>query len=788
MKEAATKFASEDPECPVQEVFMWVDAALAELMRVPGWSPDQLLFGRQLRPLDSEMLGNVAQHSEETIEGSAAEKGMQRRLLARKCILGAQASRKLRIAQLAASRPFRDWVAGEVACFWREAGTSEKGAGARTKTSKGGFVGPALVLGQTERPDGRGSRKRVVWLIHNKELLAVSPQQLRPATSSEKEYFYLARDGAASGAGTLDLEQLVKDHGQYQDLTQQRPPNAEELAEDEEMQDTYTEAAPVHPMVEPRAEPAADVPATEPARPEPAEPEVPVPMDAEAAPEPDTHQGENIEVPTAAAPNPYNVLDDVPQQMKRSASSSEPLSSAKRVRTGDVVAAMATLEDEVTYAYMQFELRDTDLKKFTRDPHGFMNQVMKKKGRTEVSMRKLDDKTRAEMKKSMWAENDNWMVNKVCEPCYRAEAGGQTMRMRWVLDIKDDGKCKARLVVLGFEDKDLGLLKTQAPTCSRRARNLLNQFVANRGWRLRKGDVKAAFLQGKQTQAARNVCVEPTPELREYLNLGEDQIVRLLKAVYGLCNAPLEWFLCIDEWFKSHGWRAVELEPCLWMLYDVTGKCVGIAAIHVDDLLVAGLEDARDSLFTKTMAELKRDFKWGSWEDTTFIQCGVRYTQFEDGSLACTFVEAAMKVELIDGRFASKAFKGRHGELQTACRAALGSLQFLASQGMFWLSAAVSILQSEVPTATDATVRSINKEIRKAHETAHLPIMWRPQNNTVFATWSDGALKQRANGGAQNGYLVCTADESFLTGERGAVSVISHASGKAKRAVRSTLR
>ena len=127
------------------------------------------------------------------------------------------------------------------------------------------------------------------------------------------------------------------------------------------------------------------------------------------------------------------------------------------------------------------------------------------------------------MKKAMWLECNNWFENKVCEPARRSDATGPLMKCRWILTIKDCGKCKARVVVLGFQDKDLGALKTQAPTCSRRARNLFNQLVANKNFRLRKGDVKAAFLQGGSTQKVRNVLIEPTPELREKYGLGDDE-------------------------------------------------------------------------------------------------------------------------------------------------------------------------------------------------------------------------------------------------------------------------
>ena len=54
---------------------------------------------------------------------------------------------------------------------------------------------------------------------------------------------------------------------------------------------------------------------------------------------------------------------------------------------------------------------------------------------------------------------------------------------------------RARLVALGFEDPDLEHLDKSAPTCSRRARNAFMGLAAAKGWRVRKGDVRAAFSQ-----------------------------------------------------------------------------------------------------------------------------------------------------------------------------------------------------------------------------------------------------------------------------------------------------
>ena len=57
LKLAATRMAIMDPDCPIQELFSWAAAAHAEMFRVAGASPDQVIFGRKLRPLDSQLTG-----------------------------------------------------------------------------------------------------------------------------------------------------------------------------------------------------------------------------------------------------------------------------------------------------------------------------------------------------------------------------------------------------------------------------------------------------------------------------------------------------------------------------------------------------------------------------------------------------------------------------------------------------------------------------------------------------------------------------------------------------------
>ena len=57
------------------------------------------------------------------------------------------------------------------------------------------------------------------------------------------------------------------------------------------------------------------------------------------------------------------------------------------------------------------------------------------------------------------------------------------MRVRWILTRKTDGTAKARLVLLGYQDRDLDKLKSASPTASRRARNNFLQIAAHRRWK-----------------------------------------------------------------------------------------------------------------------------------------------------------------------------------------------------------------------------------------------------------------------------------------------------------------
>ena len=106
------------------------------------------------------------------------------------------------------------------------------------------------------------------------------------------------------------------------------------------------------------------------------------------------------------------------------------------------------------------------------------------------------------------------------------------MRMRWAITRKPDNSLKARLVVQGFTDPQLGAKPTASLTVSSRGRQLFLTVAGSLRMRVFKGDAKTSFLQG--SVGDQELLCESIAELSQALGLEPHQCVRLRKSVRGL--------------------------------------------------------------------------------------------------------------------------------------------------------------------------------------------------------------------------------------------------------------
>ena len=127
----------------------------------------------------------------------------------------------------------------------------------------------------------------------------------------------------------------------------------------------------------------------------------------------------------------------------------------------------------------------------------------------------------------------------------------------------------------------------------------------------------------------------PVIELAERLGGDKHSQVQILKACYGLANAPSQWHVSVSTTMKEGGWEVLRTDACTWRLVDRSDpdrpKSVGLACAHVDDFLFAG--EAGHPLYQAATSHLYKAYKWTPWEIDNFQHCGVQVHQSQNGSL-----------------------------------------------------------------------------------------------------------------------------------------------------------
>ena len=124
--------------------------------------------------------------------------------------------------------------------------------------------------------------------------------------------------------------------------------------------------------------------------------------------------------------------------------------------------------------------------------------------RVEVSFRKLSPEDKKLFEKAMQKEWNSWIENKVTSLCKRKGIPTERIiKARWVLvwkkssDPDDRTKTpKARLVLVGWQDPELGRIATDSPTLRKERKHLILTICASRRWKIWGADIKTAFLSG----------------------------------------------------------------------------------------------------------------------------------------------------------------------------------------------------------------------------------------------------------------------------------------------------
>jgi hypothetical protein len=165
--------------------------------------------------------------------------------------------------------------------------------------------------------------------------------------------------------------------------------------------------------------------------------------------------------------------------------------------------------------------------------------------------------------------------------------GHRPIGLKWVFKVKKDAngvvtKHKARLVAKGYVQKfGIDFEEVFAPVARMETVRLLLALAAHFGWSVHHLDVKSAFLHGDLKE---EVYVSQ-PE--GFVKKGkEQQVYKLVKALYGLRQAPRAWNTRLDSTLKQFGFMRCKHEQAVYR--KVTSNRLLLVGVYVDDLIVTG--------------------------------------------------------------------------------------------------------------------------------------------------------------------------------------------------------
>ncbi|KAL8088682.1 hypothetical protein AgCh_038452 [Apium graveolens] len=205
--------------------------------------------------------------------------------------------------------------------------------------------------------------------------------------------------------------------------------------------------------------------------------------------------------------------------------------------------------------------------------------------------------------------------------------GCSTIGCKWIFKRKlnPDGsinKYKARLVAKGFRQMEgIDYFDTYSPVARMTTIRMLIALASVHGLIIHQMDVKTAFLHGDLEEE----IYMDQPE--GFVASGnERKVCRLVKSIYALKQAPIDWHKKFDETVLDFKFFLVnESDKCVY--YKVRGNDCVFVCLYVDDILLFG---TNIEIINETKSFLKMHFEMKDMGDASVI-LGIKLTQSTDG-------------------------------------------------------------------------------------------------------------------------------------------------------------
>ena len=421
----------------------------------------------------------------------------------------------------------------------------------------------------------------------------------------------------------------------------------------------------------------------------------------------------------------------------------------------------------------------------------------KKKGRKEVLMKDL----RGSQLECLRAAKEKEWGKMLASGAVRVHKGEEAKRIveevgrdrvlqsRFVVTFPDDkvqkeqGVLKARWCIRGYLDPDLLTLHTSSPTLSHEGLSVVLQLLATFGWEVNIADIEAAFLRADPLK--RKVLVKvPSDGIP---GVGYDDVIELVKPVYGLADAPSCWHVTLRSFLLSCNMKQSELDPCIYYKHDTSGVLTGCLAVHVDDILMGGSKEFQETV----MKSLKERFPFKHWVTGEGEFLGKHVKQNSDQSIEVSQKDYSMSVSCISISKERRKLKEQeiNEKERSQMRALLGEVNWIAMNSRPDLSASCSLLQQRVSSAKVEDLIECNRLVGVVRDFAHGKITVLPikPEDVEFAIWSDASWANASEKKSQGGYLLAAVSRAMRKEEWTPLSMLRWKSYKQDRQTASTL-
>ncbi|KAL8112462.1 hypothetical protein AgCh_019968 [Apium graveolens] len=184
-------------------------------------------------------------------------------------------------------------------------------------------------------------------------------------------------------------------------------------------------------------------------------------------------------------------------------------------------------------------------------------------------------------------------------------AGKKAIGLKWVYKVKKDAngqvvKHKVRIIAKGYiQQQGRDFDELFAPVTRLETVRLLLALAAKNSWEVYHLDVKWAFLNGEIQEEV--YVTEP----EGFVKKGNEQLVyRIVKALYGLRQAPRAWYAKLSKCLEELGFIPCPYEHAVYTK-RIGGEML-LMGVYVDDLLVTEVELGNDYIELKQTAYAKK--------------------------------------------------------------------------------------------------------------------------------------------------------------------------------------